>query len=105
MYGHYCYLINESKKLSFDTSIFKSFISNSLIIKITELNDEDYKIYLKKLKKDKVFDNLLTDTFQRKIKKFLLSDRETLEISLQVMVLRQDVTLNVAFILWQRNFL
>ena len=72
MYGHYCYLINESKKLSFDTSIFKSFISNSLIIKITELNDEDYKIYLKKLKKDKVFDNLLTDTFQRKIKKYLL---------------------------------
>lgn len=72
MYDHYYFLLNEAKKLSFDTSIFKSFISNSLIIKITELNDEDYKIYLKKLKKDKVFDNLLTDTFQRKIKKYLL---------------------------------
>ncbi len=72
MYNHYCYLINEAKKLEFDTSIFKSFISNSLIIKITELNDEDYKIYLKKLKNNKVFDNLLTDTFQRKIKKYLL---------------------------------
>lgn len=72
MYVHYYYLLNETKKLGFDTSIFKSFISNSLIIKITELNDEDYKIYLKKLKNDKVFDNLLTDTLTRKIKKELL---------------------------------
>lgn len=72
MYVHYYYLLNEAKKLELDTSIFKSFISNSLIIKITELNDEDYKIYLKKLKNDKVFDNLLTDTLTRKIKKELL---------------------------------
>lgn len=72
MYVHYYYLINEANKLDLDTSIFRSFLSNSLIIKITELNDEDYKLYLKKLKKDKVFDNLLTDTFQRKIKKYLL---------------------------------
>ena len=73
MYDHYYFLLNEAKKLSFDTSIFKSFISNSLIIKITELNDKDYKIYVKKLKRDKVFNNLLTDTFQRKIKRILLS--------------------------------
>lgn len=72
MYDHYCYLLKEAKKLSFDTSTFRSFIANSLILKITELNDEDYKIYLKKLKNDKVFDNILTDTFQRKIKKILL---------------------------------
>lgn len=72
MYDHYCYLLNEAKKLSFDTSTFRSFIANSLILKITELNDVDYKIYLKKLKNDKVFDNILTDTFQRKIKKILL---------------------------------
>lgn len=72
MYDHYCYLLNEAKKLSLDTSTFRSFIANSLILKITELNDEDYKIYLKKLNNDKVFDNILTDTFQRKIKKILL---------------------------------
>lgn len=72
MYVHYYYLIKQAKKLDFDTSIFKSFISNSLIIKITELDVKDYKTYFKRLKNDKVFDNLLNDTVTRKIKKELL---------------------------------
>ena len=56
-----------------DTTIFKSFVANSLILKITELNNRDYKVYLNKLKQEKVFDNLLTDTTNRKIKKVLLT--------------------------------
>lgn len=72
MYLHYNYLIEEINKLDVDTTIFKSFIANSLILKITELNYKDYKFYLNKLKKEKVFDNLLTDTTGRKVKKVLL---------------------------------
>ena len=40
--------------------------------KITELNNKDYHEYLKKLKKDKAFDNILADSFPRKIKKICL---------------------------------
>ena len=43
-----------------------------MILKITELNNKDYRIYLKKLKNNKVFDNLLTDTLPRKVKRVLL---------------------------------
>ena len=73
MYLHYNYLIEEANKLDVDTTIFKSFVANSLILKITELNHRDYKVYLNKLKQEKVFDNLLTDTTSRKIKKVLLT--------------------------------
>ena len=72
MYLHYNYLIEEANKLDVDTTIFKSFVANSLILKITELNHRDYKVYLNKLKQEKVFDNLLTDTTNRRIKKNLL---------------------------------
>ena len=51
--------------------MFKSFISNSLILKICELKGKDYKNFKNKLKKDKVFDNLLTNTITRKIKSIL----------------------------------
>ena len=73
MYLHYNYLIEEANKLDVDTTIFKSFVANSLILKITELNHRDYKVYLNKLKQEKVFDNLLTDTTGRKVKKVLLT--------------------------------
>ena len=46
MYLHYNYLIEEANKLDVDTTIFKSFVANSLILKITELNHRDYKFYL-----------------------------------------------------------
>lgn len=71
-YNHYKYLISEGNKLKTDTTYFKSFISNCLILKITELEKEDYKIYKRKLKKEKVFDNILSDTLTRKIKKVLV---------------------------------
>lgn len=71
-YSHYIYLIEEGNKLKTDTTYYKSFISNSLILKITELKKEDYKFYKRKLKEEKVFDNILNDTFSRKVKKVLL---------------------------------
>lgn len=69
---HYTYLITEINKTKLDSKVFKSFIANSLILKITELEGQDYKDYKKILKEEKVYDNLLTDTFPRKIKKGLV---------------------------------
>ena len=69
---HYDYLMNEVDKIKKDNTFFKSFISNSILIKITELKRSDYKKYLKELKERKIFDNLLNDTKGRKIKNFLL---------------------------------
>ena len=69
---HYTYLITEINKTKLDSTIFKSFIANSLILKITELEKKDYKEYKKILKEEKVYDNILTDSLPRKIKKVLL---------------------------------
>lgn len=73
MYEHYNYLIQEIDKTKLDSKVFKSFISNSLILKICELEKKEYKIYLEKLRKQGVFKNLLTNTLARKIKKIVLS--------------------------------
>lgn len=71
-YAHYKYLVEEIDKTKINSKIFKSFIANSLLIKICELNKEDYKKYLKKIKEDKVIDNLLSDSIPRKLKKILV---------------------------------
>ena len=70
-YYHYLYLIDEINKTKLSKDIFKSFCANSVILKICELKNPEYKEYKKRLKKDKVFDNLLTDTFKRKLKKII----------------------------------
>ena len=51
---------------------YRSFLANSVILKLKDLNKEDYKKYLSEIKKYKVFDNILSDTLPRKIKKILL---------------------------------
>ena len=71
-YNHYLYLTKEINKTKLDKTYFMSFISNSLILKITELKSKDYKDALIRLKKDKVFDNLLSNSLSRRIKKVLL---------------------------------
>ena len=71
-YNHYKYLVKESNKLNVDTTIFNSYLANSIILKICELKGKHYKEYKKKLKEDRVYDYLLTDTFGRKIKKILV---------------------------------
>lgn len=72
IYEHYKYLIKEIDKTSLDSKIFKSFITNSLLLKISKLPKNEYKKYQKEFKKEKVFDNLLADTFPRKIKKMII---------------------------------
>lgn len=71
-YEHYLYLNEEIEKVKVNKTVFKSFIANSLILKICELNGKDYKEYKNKLKKDKVLDNILSDTLGRKIKKLII---------------------------------
>lgn len=70
-YNHYLNLDKEIEKVAVDKKIFKSYIANSMIMKICELNNPEYKEYKKKLKEHKVYDNLLTDTLSRKIKKLM----------------------------------
>lgn len=70
-YNHYTNLIKEIDKLDIESSVIKSYLANSLLIKICELDNPEYKEYLNKIRKDKVIDNLLGDTTTRKIKKLL----------------------------------
>ena len=71
-YTHYTYLRKEISKTNLQQDIFKSFIANSMLMKICELNKEDYKDYLNKLKKDKVANDLLYDSLGRRIKKIIV---------------------------------
>ena len=70
-YNHYLYLIKEIDKTKENSTIFKSYCANSLLIKICELKGRDYKEYKQRIKEDKVLNNLLTDTFSRRLKKRL----------------------------------
>ena len=72
-YEHYLYLMEEIEKVKVNKAIFKSFIANSLILKICELKGKDYKEYKDKLKEDKVIDNILSDTIGRKIKRIIIN--------------------------------
>ena len=71
-YLHYKFLISEIDKTQLDSLVFKSFVSNSMILKITELKCKDYKKYRKMLKKEKVYDNILSNTPSRILKKIML---------------------------------
>ena len=71
-YHHYLFLREEIEKVPVDRRIFKSFIANSMILKITELKGREYRQYKSLLKKEKVYDDLLTDTFSRKMKKIMM---------------------------------
>ena len=68
---HYVYLIKEINKVDCKKDTFKSFVSNSMIMKICELKNPEYKEYKRILKEEKVYDNLLTDTLARKVKKVI----------------------------------
>ena len=71
-YTHYTYLRKEISKTKLKQDIFKSFIANSMLMKICELKKEEYNEYLKLLKKDKVANDLLSNTIARKIKKLIV---------------------------------
>ncbi len=71
-YTHYKYLISEISKTKLNKKCFKSFVANSMLIKICDLNKKDYQQYLKILKQEKIFDNLQADTIPRKAKKTIV---------------------------------
>lgn len=59
-------------KYNKDESFYKSFLSNSIINKVKTLpNKNERKKFKNELKKRNVIDNLLSDTFARKIKKIV----------------------------------
>ena len=72
MYEHYLFLINEIDKTKLDSKVFKSYAANNILLKLLELNKEDYKKYSKRARKDKIVNNLLADTLARKIKKLIV---------------------------------
>lgn len=72
MYEHYVFLINEIDKTKLDSKVFKSYAANNILLKLLELNKEDYKKYSKRARKDKIVNNLLADTLARKIKKLIV---------------------------------
>ena len=72
VYEHYNRMIESTKELKIEKKYFNSYIANSLILKVTELNKKDYKALKREMKKQKVFDMLLDDTFSRKLKKRLI---------------------------------
>lgn len=51
---------------------YKSFLANTVLLKLSTLKGKAYKEYLKEIKKEKVIDNILNDTLIRKIKKLIL---------------------------------
>lgn len=71
-YNHYKFLLTKINKTKLDSRYFKSFIANSMLLKICELNKKEYKEYKKKLKEINIYENLLADTFPRRIKKVFL---------------------------------
>lgn len=70
--SHYKYLRREISKTKLNNTIFKSYIANSMIMKICELKGDDYKKYKRQLKQEHVYDDLLVTSIGRKIKKQLL---------------------------------
>lgn len=74
--SHYDYLKVEFDKIKSNNpylkSIFYSYLSNALICQIKALNEPELTKYLKELRIRKVYDNLLSDTLLRKVKKTLL---------------------------------
>ena len=61
---------------------FLSYISNCAVVKARELNKKERKEYIKILKENNVFDDILVNSLSRKIKKVIM--RVSLELYLKV---------------------
>ena len=61
---------------------FLSYISNCAVIKAKELNKKERKKYIKILKENNVFDDILVNSLSRKIKKVIM--KISLELYLKV---------------------
>lgn len=66
-------LIQYKKIIDLDNDIYyKSFLANTILLKLNTLKGKDYKDYLNEIKKENIIDNILSDTIIRKIKKLIL---------------------------------
>ena len=67
---HYDYLIKEINKLDINKKdLFKSYVANALINKAINAPKELKTPLIKEIRKRKVYQNLLSDTLKRKVKK------------------------------------
>ncbi len=64
--------VNNDESFSDIKSLFNSYISNAVILKLKTLDKKERKKYLLELKKRDVFNNIKSDTLVRKVKKTLL---------------------------------
>lgn len=71
-YDHYKFILKEMNKTNLDQKYIRSFMANSFVLKICELKNKEYKEYKKILKEENVYDNILSDTKVRKIKKIIM---------------------------------
>jgi hypothetical protein len=76
MLNHYEFLKQQFDDMSIENEhlkvLFYSYISNALIERAKELKGEYLRNYIKELQKRNIFDNLVSDTFVRRLKKQLL---------------------------------
>jgi glycosyltransferase involved in cell wall biosynthesis len=76
MLNHYEFLKQQFDDMKTDDehlkSLFYSYISNALIERAKELKGEHLHNYIKELQKRNLFDNLMSDTIVRRLKKQLL---------------------------------
>lgn len=65
-------LREKGKKLSIDSKYYYSYIANTIIYKISNLENDLYKKYKKVIKKEKIYELLMDDTFTKKVKNIIL---------------------------------
>lgn len=71
-YDNLMEIVNKYEINNDSLSIYKSYISNGLISFSKNLSGKDLKKYIVELKKRNICNNLIEDSFKRKIKKILL---------------------------------
>lgn len=86
MLEHYDYMINEIEKYDISSETkenIKIYYTNCLILKTEELSKENKKIYIKKMKKRKIFNNIKARNFKQLIKKIILKANVNLYLKMR----------------------
>lgn len=86
MLKHYDYMISNIEKYNIkkETKEFvKRYYTNSIILKIQTLNNEDKKMYIKEIKKRKMYKNIKVNNIKQLIKRILLTINVRLYLKLR----------------------
>ena len=73
---HYDHMCDEIKKYNLDKATednVKRYYTNCIIIKVEELSNENQKIYIREIKKRKMYSNIKITSFKQFIKRLILS--------------------------------